>query len=120
MSEVSQGEISSIASSGGEEGSTPNAGPTSSASGEDSYVNSGCKQDAEATYNKFIALKYSYTYQEDTARNGYILHDLHNDDLPIEVITTDSSEMVQIHFLRMNTAIRSRSPKMPFQRQILP
>ena len=92
MSEVSQGEISSIASSGGEEGSTPNAGPTSSASGEDSYVNSGCKQDAEATYNKFIALKYSYTYQEDTARNGYILHDLHNDDLPIEVITTDSSE----------------------------
>ena len=30
MSEVSQGEISSIASSGGEEGSTPNAGPTSS------------------------------------------------------------------------------------------
>lgn len=98
MSEVSQGEISSIASSGGEEGSTPNAGPTSSASGEDSYVNSGCKQDAEATYNKFIALKYSYTYQEDTARNGYILHDLHNDDLPIEVITTDSSEMVQIHF----------------------
>ena len=92
MSEVSQGEISSIASSGGEEGSTPNAGPTSSASGEDSYVNSGCKQDAEATYNKFIALKYSYTYQEDTARNGYILHDLYNDDLPIEVITTDSSE----------------------------
>ena len=92
MSEVSQGEISSIASSGGEEGSTPNAGPTSSASGKDSYVNSGCKQDAEATYNKFIALKYSYTYQEDTARNGYILHDLHNDDLPIEVITTDSSE----------------------------
>ena len=92
MSEVSQGEISSIASSGGEEGSTPNAGPTSSASEEDSYVNSGCKQDAEATYNKFIALKYSYTYQEDTARNGYILHDLHNDDLPIEVITTDSSE----------------------------
>ena len=55
-------------------------------------MNSGCKQDAEATYNKFIALKYSYTYQEDTARNGYILHDLHNDDLPIEVITTDSSE----------------------------
>ena len=119
MSEVSQGEISSIASSGGEEGSTPNAGPTSSASGEDSYVNSGCKQDAEATYNKFIALKYSYTYQEDTARNGYILHDLHNDDLPIEVITTDSSEMCK-SFLRMNTAIISRSTKMQLQRQILP
>ena len=92
MPEVSQDEISSIASSGGDEGSTPDAGPTSSASGEDSYVNSGCKQDAEDTYHKFIALKYSYTYQEDTARNGYILHDLHNDDLPIEVITTDSSE----------------------------
>lgn len=119
MSEVSQGEISSIASSGGEEGSTPNAGPTSSASGEDSYVNSGCKQDAEATYNKFIALKYSYTYQEDTARNGYILHDLHNDDLPIEVITTDSSENGANSFLRMNTAIRSRSTKMLLRRQIL-
>lgn len=119
MSEVSQGEISSIASSGGEEGSTPNAGPTSSASGEDSYVNSGCKQDAEATYNKFIALKYSYTYQEDTARNGYILHDVHNDDLPIEVITTDSSENGANSFLRMNTAIRSRSTKMLLRRQIL-
>ena len=75
MSEVSQGEISSIASSGGEEGSTPNAGPTSSASGEDSYVNSGCKQDAEATYNKFIALKYSYTYQESGTRFA-VVHSL--------------------------------------------
>ncbi len=82
-------------------------------------MNSGCKQDAEATYNKFIALKYSYTYQEDTARNGYILHDLHNDDLPIEVITTDSSENGANSFLRMNTAIRSRSTKMLLRRQIL-
>lgn len=37
-------------------------------------------------------MKYSYTWKEFKARDGYILHDRHADDLPIEIITTDASE----------------------------
>ena len=37
-------------------------------------------------------MKYSYTWKEFKARDGYILHDGHADDLPIEIITTDASE----------------------------
>ena len=37
-------------------------------------------------------MKYSYTWKEFKARDGYILHDEHADDLPIEIITTDASE----------------------------
>lgn len=48
--------------------------------------------DAGETYDRFIALKYSYAIAEDTAREGYTLHGNHSDDLSIEVITTDASE----------------------------
>lgn len=89
---VSKGEVERIAGSGGAPGETPDAGPTASASGTESYGRSGCKADCEATYAKFIALKYSYALAEIQAREGYILHDTHGDDIPIEVITTDSSE----------------------------
>ena len=37
-------------------------------------------------------MKYSYTWSEEKAREGYIRHDIHKDDVPIEVITTNSSE----------------------------
>lgn len=89
---VRKGEIENIAGSGGSPGETPDAGPTASASGTESYDKSGCKADCEATYAKFIALKYSYALVEIQAREGYILHDIHGDDIPIEVIITDSSE----------------------------
>lgn len=92
MDGVSEGEISGIAESGGSEGETPDAGPTESADGATSYDSSGCKTDCEATFAKFIAMKYSYVWEEFKARDGYIIHDTHSDDLPIEVITTDSSE----------------------------
>jgi len=92
MSGVNQSEIENILSDGGSEGSTPSGGVTISASGETAYQESGCQADCEDTYDKFIALKYSYTWVEHTARDGYILHDAHPDDLPIEVITTDSSQ----------------------------
>ena len=92
MPEVDQGEISSVASSGGEEGSTPDAGKTESASGEESYEKSGCQADCQETYDKFISMRYSYAFEEFQAREGYILHYGHNDDLPIEIIRTDASE----------------------------
>ena len=60
--------------------------------GATSYRESGCQADCQATYDKFIAMKYSYAFSEYQARDGYIRHDVHADDLPIEIITTDSSE----------------------------
>lgn len=92
MPEVDMGAIESILSSGGDPGETPDAGKTTSAGGEESYRESGCEEDCRLTYDKFISLRYSYTFVESKARDGYIRHDLHADDLPIEVITTDSSE----------------------------
>ena len=62
------------------------------ADGETSYAKSGCQEDCGQTYEKFISMKYSYTWKEFKARDGYILHDEHADDLPIEIITTDASE----------------------------
>lgn len=92
MPDVDQGSIEDTASSGGDEGDTPDGGNTAGADGESSFAQSGCQQDLEETYEKFISLKYSYTVKEFKARNGYIRHDIHADDLPMEVITTDSSE----------------------------
>ena len=92
QSGVSQSTIESIRSSGGSPGTSPNAGPTTSAAPETSFQSSGCEDDRDQTYDKFISLKYSYALIEYTAREGYIRHDLHGDDLPIEVITTDASE----------------------------
>lgn len=49
-------------------------------------------EDRDATYENFINLKYKYTFKETLARAGYILHGIHNDDEPIEIIETNSSE----------------------------
>lgn len=90
MSGVNQSEIESVLSDGGS--GTPDGGITTSAGEDEAFRESGCQADVEATYQKFIELQYSYTWVEHTARDGYILHDKHSDDVPIEVITTDSSE----------------------------
>lgn len=90
--EVNQSVIDEVAESGGEPGETPDAGSQECPGLDASYDNSGCHQDCQDTYDKFIKLKYSYTWIETKARDGYIRHDLHTDDVPIEVITTDSSE----------------------------
>lgn len=92
MDDVNQGEIEAVSSQGGTEGETPDGGNTSEADAETAYERSGCFQDMTATYERFAALKYSYTFTEFEARDGYIRHDLHSEDLPIEIITTDSSE----------------------------
>ena len=69
-----------------------NDGADASASGEEAFVQSGCQVDAEETYEAFISLRYSYAFQEEQAREGYVLHGKHQDDVPIEIIRTDSSE----------------------------
>ena len=92
MPDVDESAISDIASSGGEPGDAPSAGTTTSADGDTAYEESGCEADCEATYDKFISLKYSYAWKEIKARTGYTVHGSHTDDIPIEVITTDSSE----------------------------
>lgn len=48
--------------------------------------------DRDEAYHTFIYLKRSYTVREITARTGYILHDLHNDDVPIEIVEFASSQ----------------------------
>lgn len=92
MSDVNVDVIEEVSSTGGDEGSTPDGGNTTSADIDTAYTESTCQQDCEDTYDKFIHLKYSYTWSEEKAREGYIRHDIHKDDVPIEVITTNSSE----------------------------
>lgn len=92
MDTVDMSRIADIFLNGGAPGSVPSAGTTISASGDMAFTASGCEADVNATYEKFIALRYSYTFRETDARTGYTLHGNHGDDLPIEVITTDSSE----------------------------
>ena len=58
---VDESKIREIAGSGGDEDTTPNGGPTECFDKEASYEGSGCKQDTEDTYDKFISLKYTYT-----------------------------------------------------------
>ena len=59
---------------------------------ETAFEKSGCREDCENSYEAFINLRYSYTLKEETARSGYTVHGAHGDDVPVEVITTDSSE----------------------------
>lgn len=60
---------------------------------EEAFENSGCKAARDAAYENFINLQYDYTFRETKPRDGYIKHDPgHPDDVPIEIITTASSE----------------------------
>ncbi len=62
------------------------------ASAKQAFEESGCKDDCEQTYKAFINLRFTYTWKEIQARNGYILHDVHKEDIPIPVVITVSSE----------------------------
>ena len=70
------------------------AGGTKTASEAQAFEESGCKQARDNAYENFINLRYSYTFRETEARNGYIIHGQngHPDDVPVEIITTASSE----------------------------
>lgn len=61
---------------------------------EEAFEQSGCREARDNAYRNFIHLEYSYTFRETNARDGYILHGPagHPDDVPVEIITTASSE----------------------------
>ena len=64
----------------------------SGASKKAAFEKSGCKEDCEQTYEAFSNLRFTYTWKEIQARNGYILHGVHPEDVPIHFVTTVSSE----------------------------
>ena len=88
MDAVDADAIETVASSG----EIADCGSCESADAETAYERSGCKEDCEATYKAFISMRYSYTFVEKKARDGYVLHGLHREDVPIEIITTDASQ----------------------------
>jgi hypothetical protein len=59
---------------------------------ETAFEKSGCQADCEETYENFINLEFSYTWKEIQAAVGYVLHGLHPEDVPVEIITTNSSQ----------------------------
>ncbi len=92
MEDVDTEEIERIAASGGDPGRQPDGGNTEEPDAQTAYEESGCYEDMLQTYDKFISLRYSYAWVEFQAREGYARHDLHSGDLPVEIITTDSSQ----------------------------
>jgi len=50
------------------------------------------EEDRDEAWETWIHLERVYTAREIKARLGYILHDLHNDDIPVEIVTFSSSE----------------------------
>ena len=61
------------------------------AASEAAFEESGCKADCEGDIPEVYRTAVYLSWKEIQARNGYILHDLHLDDIPVEMITTDSS-----------------------------
>lgn len=49
--------------------------------------------DRDKYYIQFISLTYDYSAVEVEARDGYILHGIHTDDIPVETKTVTSSEL---------------------------
>lgn len=70
------------------------SGQTEPVSEQEAFERSGARAARDAAYENFINLRYSYTFRETDARDGYIIHakNGHPDDVPVEVITTASSE----------------------------
>ena len=64
----------------------------SSADSRTAFECSGCRKDCEETYDRFRNLRFTYTWKEIQARTGYIRHDVHEDDIPVEFVMTVSSE----------------------------
>lgn len=73
-------------------GEAVDGGITRSADAGQAYEESGCRQDCKDTYKAFISMRYSYTFVEKAAREGYVLHGMHREDIPVEIITTDASQ----------------------------
>ena len=69
-------------------------GSESEPSEAEAFEQSGCRACRDTAYENFINLRYSYTFRETDARDGYIIHGQggHPDDVPVEIITTAASE----------------------------
>lgn len=50
------------------------------------------EQDRQDAYDQFVNLEYDYTIREIRSRSGYALHGDHEEDLPVSIIRTASSE----------------------------
>lgn len=75
-----------------ESGIPGGSGESSVTGSQTAFEQSGCKADCEETYDRFRNLRFTYTWKEIQARTGYIRHDVHEEDVPIELVTTVSSE----------------------------
>ena len=60
--------------------------------GQDTAAMEAMLADRDETYENFINLEYSYQLEEKTARIGYVLHGLHNDDPEIETVILTSAQ----------------------------
>lgn len=69
-------------------------GSESTPSEDEAFEQSGCREARDDAYDNFINLEYSYTFRETDAKDGYIISSPvgHPDDVPVEIITTASSE----------------------------
>ncbi|MEG0813810.1 MAG: SpaA isopeptide-forming pilin-related protein [Clostridium sp.] len=65
------------------------------------------EEDRNRFYEDFISLTYDYSAKEIMARKGYILHDIHNDDIPIEWRTVTSSQYKNSHNFAQNSVRNS-------------
>lgn len=59
---------------------------------EEGVARNAMEADRDEAWDTFIHLKRIYTVREIQARTGYILHDVHNDDLPVEIVEFSSSQ----------------------------
>lgn len=55
------------------------------------------EKDRDEYYKAFISLEYDYSAVEVKAKEGYILHGLHTDDIPIESKKVTSSELKDLN-----------------------
>ncbi|MCI9180933.1 MAG: zinc ribbon domain-containing protein, partial [Lachnospiraceae bacterium] len=69
--------------------------------------------DRDEFYKDYISLTYDYSAKETAARNGYILHGKHTDDIPIERVVIHSSEYLDeiAGGGRLNSGVISRQEK---------
>ncbi|MBQ5660791.1 MAG: hypothetical protein IIV18_05570, partial [Lachnospiraceae bacterium] len=70
--ESMRSDVEGVADSG-----EPCDGGASGANAETAFAKSGCQEDCENTYDRFIHLRFSYTWKEIQSRTGYILHGVH-------------------------------------------
>lgn len=59
---------------------------------EEGVAEERLRRNRDRQYQEFINLEYDYTVKETKARPGYILHDLHGDDEPVEIVRFASSQ----------------------------